>query len=149
MKETVNEGTFANKGDNDHPQNHGRQAETDIDRPAGNVTGPKDGEQNLESEKPRILDERFEQVGSQQMTRSKLEFAPSWILDEAFTSKHDSNWSDAYVKVYESDVPKDANVVPSHVVYNVKTDEEGDRSLYARIVTHGIEENDKETVRKD
>lgn len=59
----------------------------DIDRPSADVSGPlKVDFHILESEKPRILDEIFEQVGSHQVSRAKLQFAPSWILDDAFQS---------------------------------------------------------------
>lgn len=103
----------------------------------------------LKSEKPLILNEMFEQVGLQQVSRANLQFAPSWVLDEALASEHSSNWADAYEEVDERYVPWNANVVTSHVVYKVKTDEERDRKLKARIVPHGNEEDDKDSVRKD
>lgn len=49
----------------------------------------------------------------------------------------------------KSSIPTDANVVGSHVVYKVKTDEEGKRKLKARICPHINEDSDKDEVRKD
>lgn len=121
----------------------------DIDRPNKEVTGPLTDYRTLQSDKPRILDGMYEKVGSQQVSRSKLEFAPSWILDEAFESEHNSNWADSYAEVVGSDVAHDANVVSSHVVYKIKTDEEGKRKLKARIVPHGNQDHDKDIIRKD
>lgn len=40
-------------------------------------------------------------------------------------------------------------MITSHVVYKVKTDEEGARELKARIVLHGNKDLEKDSVRKD
>lgn len=91
----------------------------------------------------------FNQIGSKQVTRSKLEFAPSWILEEAFNAEHDSNWAYAYEEVDEVGLPPDANIVTSHVVYEVKHDEGGSKKMKARICPHGNEDDEKNVIRKD
>lgn len=124
-------------------------ATMDIDRDDSELRKPPTAIHELESEKPRIMEQIYSQIGSKQVSRSKVEFAPSWILDEAFQTEHDSNWKGAYKPVREDEVAKDANVVRSHVVYKVKTNEDGERALKARICPHGNEDDDKDEVRKD
>lgn len=103
----------------------------------------------LQSDKVHILDEIHNVIGSQQVSVSKLAFAPPWIIEQAFDKEHQSNWSDAYQTVPEKDVLRNANIITSHVVYKIKTDEQGDRELKARIVPHGNRDVEKESIRKD
>lgn len=95
------------------------------------------------------LDTIQETIGSKQVSRSQLGFAPPWLLDESLKSEHDSNWKNAYVEVQDKTVPRDANVISSHVIYKVKTEEDGARRLKARIVPHGNHDSEKEEIRKD
>lgn len=70
-------------------------------------------------------------------------------MDEAFNSEFQNNWVDAFVEVPERSVPRDANVITSHVVYKIKTDETGSRKLKARVVPHGNRDTEKDNIRKD
>lgn len=103
----------------------------------------------LQSDKTRILDEIHKVIGSQQVSGGKLAFAPPWIVEQAFEKEHASNWSDAYELVREKELPRTANVITSHVVYKLKTDETGSRDLKARIVPHGNKDLEKDSIRKD
>ena len=103
----------------------------------------------LQTDRDRVLDSIYECVGSRQVTRSKLEFAPPWILDYAFDKEYKSNWVGSYIPVEEKDVPHDANIITSHVVYKIKTAEDGTRTLKSRIVPHGNRDDDKDSIRKD
>lgn len=103
----------------------------------------------LQSDKNRILDEIHDVIGSQQVSGGKIAFAPPWIVEQTFAKEHESNWSDAYETVVEKDVPREANIITSHVVYKVKTDEQGERELKARIVPHGNRDLEKDSIRKD
>lgn len=97
----------------------------------------------------RELEEIHDVIGSKQVTASRLTFAPPWILQEALKREHDSNWQGAYVEVREKDVCRGANVISSHVVYKLKTEENGSRMMKARIVPHGNHDDEKDDVRKD
>lgn len=48
--------------------------------------------QEFESEYSRILEGIYEQIGSQRVSRNKIDFAASRVIDEAFRSEHTSNW---------------------------------------------------------
>ena len=103
----------------------------------------------ISSDKSRILNEIHGVIGSHQVTAGKLAFAPPWISEQAFETEHKNNWSHAYKEVPEREVPRFANVISSHVVYKVKTNEMGNRELKARIVPHGNRDKEKDTIRKD
>ena len=51
--------------------------------------------------------------------------------------------------VEEKDVAHDANIITSHVVYKIKTGEDGKRTLKSRVVPHGNRDDDKDFIRKD
>ena len=104
---------------------------------------------SMESEKGQALDSIHQIHGSNQVSRGKLAFAPSWLLEEAFKKEHDTNWADAYEWVSEYDVPRRANVITSHVVYKLKTDETGNRELKARIVPHGTYDTERNEICKE
>lgn len=47
------------------------------------------------------------------------------------------------------DVPNDANIITSHVVYKVKTEKDGKRTIKSRVVSRGNRDDDKDSIRKD
>lgn len=63
--------------------------------------------------------------------------------------EHDDNWAEAYLEVDENSIPRNSNIISSHVVYKVKTEEEGHHRLKARICPHGNRDHLKDDVRKD
>lgn len=63
--------------------------------------------------------------------------------------EHDDNWTDAYQEVAERGLPKGANLISSHVVFKVKTNDDGSLKLKGRIVVHGNRDDDKDLVRSD
>lgn len=91
----------------------------------------------------------YDCVGSQQVISRKLEFAPQWIQDEAFEEEYSANWTDSYAPVDERDVPNDANIITSRVVYKIKTSEDGFRNLKSRTVPHGNRDDKKDSIRKE
>ena len=103
----------------------------------------------LESHEQKVLDDIYGILGSEQVTRRKLECAPPWVVEKAVKSEYNSNWADAYVEVKEVDVPKGANVIGSHIVYKVKVEENNRKRLKARLCPHGNHDNEKDSVRKD
>lgn len=123
--------------------------EKDIGISANDISGPARTVQILESDMKRVLDEIYEQIGSQQVTKRQLEFAPSWVCQKAFNKEFEDNWRGAFQEIHEEDIPMDANIIRSHVVYKIKTDEAGHRKLKARLCPHGNEDAEKDQVRKD
>lgn len=103
----------------------------------------------LQSDRNQMLNLVHETFGSKQVNRSQWDFAPSWIADEAFTRENDNNWPSAYRTIRECDVPRDANIIKSQVVYKLTTGEDGTRKLKGRLVPHGNRDDEKENLLKD
>lgn len=103
----------------------------------------------LQRDNSKQLEEIYEVIGSKQVSASHLSFAGPWIMQEALQAEHDLNSTEAYKEIPEIDVPRGANVISSHVVYSVKTEEDGSRMMKARIVPHGNHDDEKDDVRKD
>ena len=104
---------------------------------------------SLKTDKHHVMSTIYETIGSKQVTARHLDFAPSWVLDEAFRKEHDSSWKGAYKEIPKCQVPRSANVITSHTVYKVKTQEDGSKDMKARIVPHGNRDNEKDNIRKD
>lgn len=51
-------------------------AEIEIDRPSQRLIGPTEDVHTIESDRAGIFDEMLEQIGSKQVSRSKLQWAP-------------------------------------------------------------------------
>lgn len=77
-----------------------------------------------------------------------LEFAPPWLLEEAY-NEEEKNWEGVYQSVEESSIPGDANLISIHVAYKIKVIKEDKLKLKARICPHGIRDKDKDGIRKD
>ena len=105
--------------------------------------------QSLDRDLSRELEQIHDFIGSKQVTASHSVFAPPYITKETLKREHDTNWAEAYTTVADIDVPRHANVITSHVVYKIKTDEDGRRAMKARIVPHGNHDDQKDEVPKD
>lgn len=106
-------------------------------------------EPELTSTHQDTLNEIYDIVGSKQLTRSKMACAPSWLLDKALQEELSSNWSDTHDEVDERQIKRDANVIPSHVVYKIKNEENDVKRMKARLCPNGNRDKLKKTVRKD
>lgn len=104
---------------------------------------------DLESDVQKVLTDIHNAIGNKQVTISKLQLAPSWITTRALKEEHDNNWAEAYREIDERLVPKHANVISSHVIYKIKTEESGIRRLKARLCPHGNRDIMKDDIRKD
>lgn len=71
------------------------------------------------------------------------------MLNEAVQAELAQNWQEAYDLVPIDSLPPDANVIASHVVFNVKDNPDGTLRLKARLVLHGNRDKDRFKVRRD
>ena len=104
---------------------------------------------DLQSDRQQILKTILDTVGPSSVTRKKLEFAPAWILDEAFEREHRDNWERAYIIIDDKEVPRHANIITSHTIYKIREQEDGSKTLKNRIVPHGNRGREKDNIRKD
>ena len=127
-----------------------QEATSDIGDYANTVTANNpDITASPTSDRDRILHKIHSEIGPKQVTAQKLDFAPPWILEEAFNKEHEANWTDAYHPVRDEDVPRHANIISAHTVYKVKTQEDGRRQMKGRIVPLGNRDDGKDRIRKD
>ena len=124
-------------------------ARRDIGTIADSVGSRDPTGESLSSERQRVLRGIHDEIGGLQVTDNAMAFAPSWIVEESAEKEFRDNWADAIELVDPADVPKDANVIRSHSVYKVKTDEEGQLKLKTRIVPHGNRDEGRFGVRRD
>lgn len=95
------------------------------------------------------LNEMYEVVGANQVTRRRLDVASPWILAKALKSEVKANRIGAYTEIYEIDVPQNANVIASHFLNKIKPGEKGVKRLKVRLWLHGNRDRFKKSVRKD
>lgn len=104
---------------------------------------------DMGSDIQKVLRDLHGVIGNAQVTISRMQSAPSWVTEKALNEEHDNNWDKAYREVEERSIPRNANVISSHVVYKIKTEETGEHRLKARICPHGNKDHMKDYVRKD
>lgn len=110
----------------------------------GNINGQK-----MVSQEAAILHDIRDKIGTGQVTASAIAFAPSWVVEKSMKAEHDENWTGAYEEVHESDLERGANVISSHVVFKVKSNDDGSLKLKSRIVVHGNRDDERELIRSD
>jgi len=103
----------------------------------------------LESDEQKILDEMYKSVGGAQVMRHKMACAPPWLLDRAVEEELTNAWKGAYEEVPENAVPRNANVICSHIVYKIKLEEENHKRLKARLCPHGNRDQERGRIRSD
>ena len=103
----------------------------------------------LQSEQQLALERLYEATGGEQVTRSKMESAPPWLIQKALEDEINGAWDGAYEEVDERDLPAHANIISSHVVYKVKNEEGNTKRLKARLCPHGNRDREKGKIRTD
>ena len=73
---------------------------------------------------------------------------PSHTTENAY-KKEENKFMRTVRLVPTSQVPKDANIITSHVIYKVKSSDEGDYYLKARIAPHGNKDRERTGLKTD
>lgn len=63
--------------------------------------------------------------------------------------EYESSWSDAFNLVEDKIVPRQNSIITSHVIYKIKTSEDGTHARKAIILLHRNRDSEKYNVRKD
>lgn len=101
----------------------------------------------LEAAEQTILRQLKEVLCDVQVSESRLEFAPRWVIDKAIQKEKD-NFRDkkTFREVRIQDLPKNANLISSHCFFQVKLDAASDRlKLKCRLVPHGNRDRERIT----
>lgn len=119
----------------------------DVGKPDELVLSPSGS--HLLSSRQYEIDTIYENIRNSQVTRSKLQYAPDWLLDEALRIEYEENWCKNIEHVEDTDVPRNSNIISSHVLYKVKVDEDDNKKMKARICPHGNRDLEKNNIRND
>ena len=92
-----------------------------------------------------------ERKGTYQFMRHELREVPAWIFEKAYHAELQDNWKDHIKEISWRELPNDANVISSHLVYKIKPDPEvkGLLKLKARLCVHGNRDKEKDYMRSD
>lgn len=94
----------------------------------------------------------YNRLGSSQFTKREVGEIPRWIFDESHAEEIQKNWVENKKDVPFNQVPHDANIIGSHIIYKVKPDEEDPKEqlkLKSRICAHGNKDDERESLRTD
>lgn len=97
----------------------------------------------------------YSRIGGNQFMKHEVVDIPDWMYDEAHAAEVNKNWVKNKVDVRWEEIPEGANIIGSHIVYNVKETEERPQStvpklkLKARICAHGNQDDERESLRTD
>lgn len=100
---------------------------------------------NIEPDVVRGLLNHF---GNKSFMRHEAQGFEQCVLDKSFSDEEETFLKNVKV-IFRADLPSDANVVNSHVLYKVKHNDDGSLKLKARIAPHGNEDALKEIFTKD
>lgn len=100
------------------------------------------------SNEGEILNQLLEYFGNKPFLRYRAQGFPTFPLLNAYNSGEE-DFKKTVKTVPIDEVPKDANVISSHVIYKVKVNDDKSLKLKARIAPHGNEDSIKNELRSD
>lgn len=102
----------------------------------------------LSSVEKETVESYYDVFGSKEFLLHHAQGLPSHVTVNAY-KKEEENFLKTVKKVYISNVPKDANIISSHVLYKVKILDDGSKLVKARIAPHGNKDSMKDDLKKD
>ena len=102
----------------------------------------------LTSSEQEALNQFQDRFKSKEFLIHQAEGLPSYILSKSYRDEENA-FVNQCIRVHKSDVPRNANVIRSHVLYKIKTRDDASLTCKARIAPHGNEDRDREHFRTD
>ena len=103
---------------------------------------------SLTSNAEAVISSYLQVFGQRPFMKFQAQGLPLYPLINSYQLEEDS-----FIKtvklVHVSDVPKDANIITSHVIYKVKSNDDGTYKMKARIAPHGNKDKEKEQLKTD
>lgn len=103
---------------------------------------------SVTSTEEETLNKMLDHFGNKPFLRYRAQGFPSFPLLNAYKAEEDE-FKKTVKKVPIEDVPKNANVISSHVIYKVKVKDDKSLKLKARIAPHGNENSLKNELKSD
>ena len=104
--------------------------------------------QELQSSERELIKKYFEAFGHAEFMLHQAQGLPPFATRNAY-EKEEKSFKKTVTTVTVSQVPKDANIVTSHVLYKVKKCDDASLTLKARIAVHGNKDRDKDILKTD
>ena len=102
----------------------------------------------LSSESDSAIKLYHSAFGFREFTASQAQGLPSFVLDNAY-SEQEKKYLEHAKKIHVSKIPKKSNIITSHTLYKVKSNDEGKLYIKARIVPHGNRDKMKHVLKTD
>ena len=104
--------------------------------------------QLLSSHEQTALKEYMRRFGSKEFLLHQAEGLSSWVTQNAYDAEQ-SKFLQSVRRVHISHVPRNANIIRSHVLYKVKSLDDNSLLMKARIAPHGNEDRERYNLRTD
>eukprot|EP00171_Calliarthron_tuberculosum_P001315 IDg1315t1 len=105
-------------------------------------------EPDLKSNLANDLDLYYEMFGNKEFLSHHSEGLPTYAIQNAYVNE-EQNFMKTVRAVHVTDVPLNANIITSHVIYNVKTNDDNTKKMKARIAPHGNKDKEKTNLKTD
>ena len=102
----------------------------------------------LTSHEKDATDQYHDRFKSKEFFLSEAQDLPSFVTQNAY-EREQSSFMKTVQEVHVSKIPPNSNIISSHVLYKVKTLDDGSRIVKARIARHGNRDKDKHLLRTD
>lgn len=102
----------------------------------------------LSSTEKEALQSYYDQFNSKEFLLHQAQGLPQFVTQNAY-SIEEINFKKIFKEVHFSDIPADANIISSHVLYKVKVNDDNSLMMKARIGPHGNKDRDKHNLKTD
>ena len=108
----------------------------------------KNAEQTIIDSEPQELERMCEYFGNKPFLRFQAQGFEQCVLSKAYKAEEDE-----FIKTVEivpkDKVPQNANIIKSHAIYKIKTNDDSSMKLKARIAPHGNEDSMRDELTTD
>lgn len=87
------------------------------------VTGPNTHTPSMNSVEQSELAKPSPFIENNTVFHSELESSPHWLIYKAVKSEVEDAWNEAFIEISDRSVPRYADIITSHIIYKIKTDE--------------------------
>jgi len=102
----------------------------------------------LKSLSAEATEKYFNNFGYKTFLLHETQGLPGYVIDNAY-SKQEESFMEQVRSVPIGKVPRNANVISSHVIYKVKLNDDGTKEIKARIAPHGNKDRDRFNLKTD
>lgn len=103
---------------------------------------------SLESNEQEVLNSLLDAFGMKPFLLHQCEGFDQHVIMKAY-DKEERSYLEHVQPAQRRQIPHDANIVRSHVVYKLKVEDDGSLKLKARIAPHGNEDSEMHDLRRD